>query len=225
MLKRMISLFQTASGAWHFPSILMVASYVIGTLVTGGFICANLRVNRADRIRAFEKELEDAKLKSGLSEEVKILKSENGTLATQSAAIKQLLDDTVKAHDQTRAIAQAADTRTGPQVVSEAFKAALLTSFGGEEVVVQVTCGADDVAFADEVVAILNSKHVSAMRTLIYLPPIPRGISLGARDKAASAIVNKFASELIARGQPLPQRFNNMFSKDASVVIGIGRPL
>ena len=54
--RSMISLFQTASGTWHIPSILMVASWLAGSLVTGGFIFANLRVNRDDRIRAFQKE-------------------------------------------------------------------------------------------------------------------------------------------------------------------------
>lgn len=52
----MISLFQTAAGSWHIPSILMATSWLIGTLVAGGFIVANLRVNRDDRIKAFQKE-------------------------------------------------------------------------------------------------------------------------------------------------------------------------
>jgi hypothetical protein len=51
-----LSLFQTAMGAWHLPSILAVAGWVVGSAVTGGFIFANLKVNRDDRARAFEKE-------------------------------------------------------------------------------------------------------------------------------------------------------------------------
>jgi hypothetical protein len=54
--QRMISLFQTATGSWHLPSILMASSWVLGTALTGFFMFANLRVNRNDRISAFEKE-------------------------------------------------------------------------------------------------------------------------------------------------------------------------
>ena len=50
----MTSLFQTATGSWHIPSILMAASWLIGTLVAGGFMLANLRVNRDDRLAAFQ---------------------------------------------------------------------------------------------------------------------------------------------------------------------------
>ena len=52
----MISIFQTSSGAWHIPSILMASSWAVGTILTGIFMFANLRVNRNDRMRAFEKE-------------------------------------------------------------------------------------------------------------------------------------------------------------------------
>ena len=48
----MISLFQTANGLWHIPSILMASSWLIGTIVAGGFMFANLRVNRNDRLNA-----------------------------------------------------------------------------------------------------------------------------------------------------------------------------
>jgi hypothetical protein len=51
-----MSLFQTATGTWHLPSILLVGSWMAATLVTGGFMFANLKVNRDDRIRAFERE-------------------------------------------------------------------------------------------------------------------------------------------------------------------------
>ena len=56
----MISLFQTASGAWHIPSILMASSWLLGTIVTAAFMLANLRVNRDDRLKAFSKERDAA---------------------------------------------------------------------------------------------------------------------------------------------------------------------
>jgi hypothetical protein len=64
----MISLFQTASGSWHIPSILMAASWLIGTLVAGGFMLANLRVNRDDRMTAFHAQ-EQAAIKIAKLEE------------------------------------------------------------------------------------------------------------------------------------------------------------
>lgn len=55
-MRSLISLFQTAAGAWHIPSILMMAAW----LATGGFMFANLKVNRDDRFRAYEKEQRNA---------------------------------------------------------------------------------------------------------------------------------------------------------------------
>lgn len=52
----MISLFQTAAGAWHVPSILLVSSWLVTAIVSGIFVFANLKANRDDRMRAFEKE-------------------------------------------------------------------------------------------------------------------------------------------------------------------------
>lgn len=55
-MSQLISLFQTPTGSWHLPSILMVASWLVSFLVTGGFMYANLKVNRDDRIAAYKKE-------------------------------------------------------------------------------------------------------------------------------------------------------------------------
>lgn len=52
----MFSLFQTADGAWHLPSILMVAAWIVSMVVTGVFMYANLKVNRDDRLEASQKE-------------------------------------------------------------------------------------------------------------------------------------------------------------------------
>ncbi len=54
--RSLISLFQTAAGAWHVPSILLVSSWLATAVVSGIFVFANLRANRDDRIRAFENE-------------------------------------------------------------------------------------------------------------------------------------------------------------------------
>lgn len=50
----MLNLFQTVSGAWHIPSLLTVAGWV----VSGILIFIGLRVNRDDRVKAFLKEQE-----------------------------------------------------------------------------------------------------------------------------------------------------------------------
>lgn len=55
-MRGFITLFQTAAGAWHIPSILTTAGWLAGSAVTGVFIFANLKVNRDDRIRAYQKE-------------------------------------------------------------------------------------------------------------------------------------------------------------------------
>jgi len=67
----MISLFQTAAGSWHIPSILTVAGWLIGSLVTGIFIFANLRVNRDDRFLSHEKEQQSIAKISNLEDRAK----------------------------------------------------------------------------------------------------------------------------------------------------------
>lgn len=52
----MISLFQTAAGAWHLPSILAVVAWFAGMAVAGFFLFLNLKVNRDDRLKAAAKE-------------------------------------------------------------------------------------------------------------------------------------------------------------------------
>lgn len=55
-MRSFVSLFQTGMGAWHIPSILMMSSWLLGSVLTGAFMFANLKVNRDDRIRAYQKE-------------------------------------------------------------------------------------------------------------------------------------------------------------------------
>lgn len=64
---RMTSLFQTASGSWHWPSIILAISW----LVTGVFMVANLVVNRRDRMIAFAKEQVNARVISDTKTELK----------------------------------------------------------------------------------------------------------------------------------------------------------
>jgi hypothetical protein len=47
-----ISLFQNVNGSWHWPSILLVMGWLAGSSVTGGFVFANLTVNRGEREKA-----------------------------------------------------------------------------------------------------------------------------------------------------------------------------
>ena len=55
-MRGFITLFQTAAGTWHVPSLLTIAGWLVGSAVTGAFIFANLKVNRDERIRAHQKE-------------------------------------------------------------------------------------------------------------------------------------------------------------------------
>ena len=51
-----LSLFQTASGSLHYPSILTAASWFFGSIVSGIFIFSLLIANRAERLKSFAKE-------------------------------------------------------------------------------------------------------------------------------------------------------------------------
>lgn len=51
----MISLFQTATGGWHWPSVFSLITLLLSfiTFIGSGFVTfANLKINRADRIEA-----------------------------------------------------------------------------------------------------------------------------------------------------------------------------
>lgn len=59
-----LSLFQTASGSLHYPSILTAASWFFGSILSGIFIFSLLIANRTERLKSFEKEqLYQAELK------------------------------------------------------------------------------------------------------------------------------------------------------------------
>ena len=51
-----LSLFQTASGALHYPSLLTAASWFFGSILSGIFIFSLLIANRTERLKSFEKE-------------------------------------------------------------------------------------------------------------------------------------------------------------------------
>jgi hypothetical protein len=66
----MTSLFQTAAGTWHIPSVILAISW----LVTGVLTAASLYVNRGERVRAQQKdeilagEVREARQKSAAAE-------------------------------------------------------------------------------------------------------------------------------------------------------------
>ena len=74
----MISLFQTASGAWHYPSIFMVS----GWLVTGILMFGNLLVNRNDRLRAHQKEAQSVSEAQIAKTKIATLEEKTRTLTT-----------------------------------------------------------------------------------------------------------------------------------------------
>lgn len=62
----MVSYFQTAAGAWHWPSIILATSW----LATGLFMAANLYVNRNDRLASAERERQNAQTLKSAKEEL-----------------------------------------------------------------------------------------------------------------------------------------------------------
>jgi hypothetical protein len=52
----MMSLFQTASGSWHWPSILQLAAWLATFAVSGFFLFANLNLTRQERVRVAQVE-------------------------------------------------------------------------------------------------------------------------------------------------------------------------
>jgi len=64
-----LSLFQTASGSWHTPSILTAVGWLLGSVVSGIIIITQLAAQRAERTKTFAQEqqrleeLKDARAK------------------------------------------------------------------------------------------------------------------------------------------------------------------
>lgn len=65
----LLSLFQTASGSWHIPSILTAIGWLLGSVVSGIIIITQLAAQRAERTKTFAQEqqrleeLKDARAK------------------------------------------------------------------------------------------------------------------------------------------------------------------
>lgn len=96
MMRNVISLFQTATGAWHLPSIFVVASWALGSLVTGVFIFANLKVSRDERINAFEREQESIEAAEQAQSRIKELEAQQAPrriTETQKAAFVEATQD------------------------------------------------------------------------------------------------------------------------------------
>jgi hypothetical protein len=49
-----MSIFETADGSAHWPSIIAMLGWLVGSLVTGGVLLATLHYNRNERVRVAE---------------------------------------------------------------------------------------------------------------------------------------------------------------------------
>lgn len=54
----LLSLFQTASGSWHIPSILTAIGWLLGSVVSGIIIITQLAAQKAERTKTFTQEQE-----------------------------------------------------------------------------------------------------------------------------------------------------------------------
>ena len=97
----MLSIFQTASGSWHWPSIIMATGWIL----TGLCMIATLRVNRSDRIAAYEKE-----------------KSSAAELKSTQETLRDAQDKATAA----RALAEELKLKQGPRTISDAARAAII---------------------------------------------------------------------------------------------------
>lgn len=70
-----VSLFQTASGEWHLPSILTTSSWLLGSLLTGFFIFSQLAANRDERVKTYEMEQQKTSEINNLKKELDDVKT------------------------------------------------------------------------------------------------------------------------------------------------------
>lgn len=165
----MFSLFQTATGGWHFPSVISALAW----LVTGGFTVLSLYVNRVDRINAAqeaEKRTQD-----------------------QAAAAEKTRRDVQDAYDRGVAAQKAANeakqeaAKLAPRRITAEQRAIILAFLKdkprGPVNIISIQ-DADASTFANDIHAVLGEAGYSVggmIGTAIYQPQ-PVGVRLNIND-------------------------------------------
>jgi hypothetical protein len=99
--RTMLTIFQTASGSWHWPSIIMATGWIL----TGLCLVATLRFNRSDRIAAYEKEKSSA---------------------AELRSTQETLKDAQEKANAARALAEELKLKQGPRTISDEQRVALI---------------------------------------------------------------------------------------------------
>ncbi len=161
------SLFQTASGSWHLPSILMASSFLIGSIITGAFIFSQLVANRSERMKAFDKE--QIQLQELKDARAKITNLENKTTPLQQK-LKEV------------------EEKAKPRVIPTAKLSAIQTELSkhrGDSIV--ITCLMNDheaFSFASQLKKVFESSgwSVNGVNQAVFSAPI-KGIIITMKDK------------------------------------------
>ena len=199
--RQMLSLFQTAQGSWHVPSILMASSWMIGSLVTGFFMVANLRVNRDDRIKSHRKE-------SAANSKAIALESSLSETQTKLTVAEK---DAREAHELARKVNLAAQ----PRRLTHEQKQSLTASLNAIPTKSKISlCAgildAESVNFGEDIEAVLKAagfevyfpKELQPDASLMVGPP---GLHLVVKDpKGPNPIAAKIQKCFMATGIELP---------------------
>jgi len=180
----MLSLFQTAQGSWHIPSILMASSWLIGSLVTGFFIVANLRVNRNDRLKAHRKE-------SAATAKAAALES---SLADTQIKLSAAEKDARGAHDLARKLDLVAQQRRLTEEQKTRFKDAMRGKQAGPIRVMSISTNNEVKDFVNQLRALLDDNGCqlppnSLVRIVmgdVSISNHPEGTALLVRSQARS---------------------------------------
>jgi hypothetical protein len=204
----MISLFQTAQGSWHIPSILMASSWVIGTLLTGIFMYANLSVNRNDRLRAFDKERQSAVSSAELAKRV-------ADADKEAAAARELAEKLRIAHAPRRlSEANISAIKSVMQIYAKRPKIAIW--FRGDD--------AEAFDFAMQFNELFHSLGYDTNWAQMMAVTLPPGITLNTAY-ADSSVVELMRAVLRAAGFPFQEATVRMAagdppSRDALLIFG-----
>ena len=180
-----VSLFQTASGSWHLPSILMASSFLIGSIVTGAFIFSQLVANRTERLKSFEKEKES---------QAKIIELENKTKpipflqSTIDEQVKKIEEKSKQVESYQQKLSEV-EAKTTPRVIASDKIPAIqseLSKYRGNSIEIACLMGDQEaLSFASQLQRIFASSGWSVIGINQVMDSVPiKGITITIKDKS-----------------------------------------
>jgi predicted RNase H-like nuclease (RuvC/YqgF family) len=202
------SLFQTASGSWHIPSILIASGWV----VTGVFLFFQLAANRAERIKSHEiiSELENKTkpitfLQSTINEQVNKIEEQSKQVESYKHKLEEI------------------DAKSKPRTILPNKMNILITELSKHRnESININCVLGDLEanlFASQLKYIFESSGWSVRLALTPYEPF-KGLIISVKDKSIEPTVNHIHQLLRSAGFDSRATLDNRMNNDISLLVG-----